>query len=148
MPEPTTTEPPADDATAGTDWKAEARKWEARARANHAAVDELAALKKTSAEEAEAHAKALKDAQDRIAGYEHRDQVHGWKQAAAKAAGVPLDALRGDTEEEITAHAEVLKGLMGSTPVAGGTGISGKAPETATPSAAIQAVRGLFGTNQ
>ena len=148
MPEPTTTETPDDDATTGTDWKAEARKWEARARANHAAVDELAALKKTSAEEAEAHAKALKDAQDRIAGYEHRDQVHGWKQAAAKAAGVPLDALRGDTEEEITAHAEVLKGLMGSAPVAGGTGISGKAPETATPSAAIQAVRGLFGTNQ
>lgn len=95
---------------------------------------------------AEANSKALKEAQDRIAAYEHRDQVAGWKTAAAKATGVPSEVLRGDTEAEITAHAEALKEVLGRTPVAGGTGISGKAPETGAPNAALQAVRNLFGT--
>lgn len=96
--------------------------------------------------DAEANAAALKKAQDRIAAYEHRDRVTAWKTAAAKASGVPVDALRGDTEEEITSHAEVLKGILSATPVVGGTGISGKAPESGTPNAALQAVRNLFGT--
>ena len=86
------------------------------------------------------NAEALKAAQERIAAYEHRDQVAGWKAAAAKTEGV-----RGDTEEEIAAHAKVLKGILGGAPVAGGTGISGKAPDQGAPNAALQAVRNLFG---
>ena len=91
------------------------------------------------------NAEALKAAQERIAAYEHRDQVAGWKAAAAKTEGVPVEALRGDTEEEIAAHAKVLKGILGGAPVAGGTGISGKAPDQGAPNAALQAVRNLFG---
>ena len=67
------------------------------------------------------NAEALKAAQERIAAYEHRDQVAGWKAAAAKTEGVPVEALRGDTEKEIAAHAKVLKGILGGAPVAGGT---------------------------
>ena len=113
----------------------------ARRAAEKRAADLAAQIK-----DAEANAAALKKAQARIAAYEHRDRVTAWKTAAAKASGVPVDALRGDTEEEITSHAEVLKGILSATPVVGGTGISGKAPESGTPNAALQAVRNLFGT--
>lgn len=113
----------------------------ARRAAEKRAADLAAQIK-----DAEANSKALKEAQDRIAAYEHRDRVTAWKTAAAKATGVPSEVLRGDTEAEITAHAEALKEVLGRTPVAGGTGISGKAPETGAPNAALQAVRNLFGT--
>lgn len=115
-------------------------------RAARREAEKRAAALAAQIKDAEANAAALKKAQDRIAAYEHRDRVTAWKTAAAKASGVPVDALRGDTEEEITSHAEVLKGILSATPVVGGTGISGKAPETGTPNAALQAVRNLFGT--
>lgn len=137
--EPATGDPA--DALGDAGKKALAAERTARRAAEKRAADLAAQIKA-----AEANSKALKEAQDRIAAYEHRDQVAGWKTAAAKATGVPSEVLRGDTEAEITAHAEALKEVLGRTPVAGGTGISGKAPETGAPNAALQAVRNLFGT--
>lgn len=136
--EPATGDPA--DALGDAGKKALAAERTARKAAEKRAADLAAQIKA-----AEANSTALKKAQERIAAYEHRDQVTAWKKAASKASGVPAEALRGDTEEEITSHAEVLKGILGATPVVGGTGISGKAPESGTPNAALQAVRSLFG---
>lgn len=38
-----------------------------------------------------------------------RDQIAEWKREISKETGVPEDVLRGDTEEDIQAHADSLK---------------------------------------
>lgn len=51
------------------------------------------------AETAEKALNDMKTAQQRL----------DWKTKAAKATGIPVDLIRGDSEEEINAHAEALK---------------------------------------
>ncbi|MEV0267714.1 hypothetical protein AB0H43_02980 [Hamadaea sp. NPDC050747] len=57
--DPATATPPAAPPSDPTDWKAEARKWEARAKANNAAADELTAIKDAQKTEAEKVAERL-----------------------------------------------------------------------------------------
>ena len=111
--EPAPVETPAQEST---DWKAEARKWEQRAKENTAAAARLAEIEEASQKQAE----QLAAAQARIAEFEQAAQVASWIQEVAEAAGVPASALRGSTKEEIEAHAETLKALIGrqqETPV-------------------------------
>ena len=102
-------------AKAETDWKAEARKWEARAKENKAKADKYDEAQEAAksdlqkaierAERAEAESKALKDEQ------EHREAV----KAAAARYGVDEDTLlrmSGDVEQ----NAEFLQAKMPKTP--------------------------------
>lgn len=88
--------------------KAEARKWEAQAKANAKAADELATLKAAQLTESEKQAQALADAQARIADYERRDQVNDWKKSISEKRPDLRDLLSGDTEEAIRAHFDAL----------------------------------------
>ena len=94
------------------DWTAEARKWEARAKENKTAAEELAALKAAQMTEAEKAAARLADLESKVKGYETKEQIAAWKADVAKATGVPAQALAGSTKEEIEAHAETLKPLI------------------------------------
>lgn len=101
--------PPAkDDAT---DWKAEARKWEQRAKGNR---DELEALTgKYSALET-----TNGDLNTRISTLENKSDREALLNRISEDTGVPAAALRGDTESELTAHAEQLRQLIApSAPV-------------------------------
>jgi hypothetical protein len=93
-PAPAPTAPPAAPAQEPTDWQAEARKWEKRAKDN-----------KTEADQAKATI-AARNAADALAKV--RDEV-------ATATGVPAAALRGDTKEELEAHAAELKPFIAPT---------------------------------
>lgn len=62
----------------------------------------------------------------------------------ATEAGVPADALRGTSREELTAHAESLKPLITTPLVIPG---QGETPKN-EPSEATAFVRGLFGNDQ
>jgi len=95
-----------------TDWKAEARKWEARAKENKEAAEKLAEIEEASKSEQQKQAEALAAAQARIAEFEQAAQVASWTQEVAEATGVPASALRGSTKEEIEAHATTLKALI------------------------------------
>ncbi|VXB22771.1 hypothetical protein [Citricoccus sp. K5] len=95
-------EAPAQEAT---DWKAEARKWEERSKANKTALDEL--TPKYEAAEAERSTLA-----ERVKEFETKAERSKTVTEVAKDAGVPADALRGNTREELEAHAEVLKALI------------------------------------
>ncbi len=86
-----------------TDWKAMSRKWEARAKENERKAAEFDAMK-AKAEEAEGKAATL----------EHERDVARWREDAAAKAGVPASILRGDTPEEIEAHAKAVKAAMPS----------------------------------
>lgn len=77
----------------GTDWKAEARKWEDRAKANKGAADELEALKAAQMTEQEKAVKAAKDEGRTAALAEAAPHIAQARlEAAAARAGVDLSA--------------------------------------------------------
>lgn len=112
---PVTPEAPAQE-PAGTDWKAEARKWEGLAKASKPAVDELAALKAAQMTDAEKSAARMAELEAKLGDYAAREQAAAWKAEVAQATGVPVAALAGSSLEEIQAHADVLKSLITSQP--------------------------------
>jgi hypothetical protein len=84
----TPAEPPADK----TDWKAEARKHEARAKENKAAADELAALKAANATDAEKAAARAEAAEKRAASLVDRTVKAEVKALATAGFADPSDA--------------------------------------------------------
>lgn len=129
----------------GTDWKAEARKWEDRAKANFAQVkalqDEAAAAKAAQAE--------LEAARTRLAELE---QDNAAKERAllvtqvAQAKGVPADLLTGNTAAELEAHADKILAFTGAQAPERGAVIpkAGYQPEHPKPDEATAFVRTLF----
>lgn len=90
--------------------------------------DALQEANKTELEKA--NDKAAK-AEAELAKYRRQEQVRSWASEVSKETGVPADLLRGNTKEEIQAHAEQLKGFIRpSAPVVNGEG--GKPVVTAT----------------
>lgn len=94
--------------TAVEDWKAHARTWERRAKADHKQLEELTAAingKDTTIEELRSQVAALEA------------QAHQAKLIAAAASeyGVPADLIHGDTEDEIKAFAQRLADWRGTT---------------------------------
>lgn len=92
-----------------TDWKALARKWEERAKANKEAAEELEKLKEAQMSEQEKAAKHTKELEAKLAKYEADRQQHEWCVQVAKKTGVPADLLRGSTLDEVQAHADSIK---------------------------------------
>lgn len=111
--------PPAQE----TDWKAEARKWEQRAKDNTEKAQKFDALEEASKTEAQKQADALAAAQAKVKEYEQRDQLAEWAKEVSTETGVPANLLRGSSKEELAAHAEQLKALITAqaTPPAPGT---------------------------
>lgn len=141
-----------------TDWKSEARKWEKRAKENLAKADANEEAARRLAEIEEQSKSELQKAQERADAAEarlrERDEAEraAQEQAAREAeiaeiaaeiattTGVPAAALRGTTREEIAAHAEALKPLLGKPLVIEG---QEQTPDT-EPSEESAFVRGLF----
>lgn len=121
--------PPSAEAPTETDWQAEAKKWEKRAKSNHAAAQRVPELEKAAArlaeieeaakseeqkraEAAEKQAAEVARLQAKVAEYEAREQIAAWKAEVSEETGVPASVLAGSTREEIAAHAEVIKPLI------------------------------------
>lgn len=94
------------------DWKAEARKWEARAKENKTAAERLAEIEKANLSEVERAKREAEEAKAEAAQYRQREQVAAWKAQVSQETGVPAAALAGSSLEEIQAHAETLKSLI------------------------------------
>ena len=95
-----TPEPKADE----TDWKAEARKWEQRAKENKGAADELTKIR-------EANKTELQKAQERAEAAEQRavaNERRATQTQIASEFGVPLEAIHGDDEAAMRESAERL----------------------------------------
>lgn len=110
---------------------------ESQMKASGETVDKLT----TRAETAEKALNDMKTAQQRL----------DWKNAAAKATGVPVDLIRGDSEEEINAHAEALKTYLStvSKPTAPAVPNPSGTPKTKTgdDNPNMLLLKQLFGTN-
>lgn len=81
------------EAGTGIDWKAEARKWEARAKKSAAAEAELAELKASQMTEAEKAAAHLAEVEAKLAELEAAQQKAADVAEVAKATGVPAGLL-------------------------------------------------------
>lgn len=126
----TTTEPSGEGAAQTPDWESRyneavqhSRTWEARSKENYAQVQSLSAelekLKAAKPDEAVAAAnKRADEAEAQLATYKHDAEVTGWKNAAAKEAGVPAELLAGDTEDAIKASAKALAAWASKRPAA------------------------------
>lgn len=116
----------------GTDWKAEARKWESRAKenlaaakANETAAQRLAEIEESQKTEAQKAQEALEQAQRELA--ETRLQAARAEVAASK--GVPVELLSGGTREELEAAADALIAFRGEPAKGPVIPTQGKTPE-------------------
>lgn len=93
----------------GVDWKAASRKWERQSKENLRRAEEL--MEKIKSKDA-----TVEELRAQVKAFEHAAQVDEWKAQVAADLGVKVEALRGDSLEEITAHAKILKELYPDTP--------------------------------
>ena len=100
-----------------TDWKAEARKWESRAKenltvakANEDAAKRLAEIEEAQKTEAEKAAERLAAAEKRASELEAK----ALRAEVANAKGVPANLLSGSTQEELEASADALLAFKGA----------------------------------
>lgn len=94
-----------------TDWKAEARKWENRAKENLAAAKAHESAAQRLAEIEESQKTEAQKATERLAAAEQRAaelELKANRAEVAAAKGVPADLLTGSTVEELTASADAL----------------------------------------
>lgn len=97
-----------------TDWKIEARKWEARAKENSSAATRLAEIE-------EANKTAEQKAADRLAAAETKAAALELKAARAEVAaekGVPMGLISGSDRAEMEAAADALIAFKAATPAA------------------------------
>lgn len=110
-----------------------------REREKYSDYDEL----KTAAERSQELEAEKTTLAERVAEFEAKEEHSKLVAQVADDAGVPADALRGSTKEELDAHAEVLKSLMKTTgPVIPG---QEKRPNKVEDSEERKAARQLFG---
>jgi len=108
----TETPKPADPAQDTTDWKAESRKWESRAKENSTATQRLAEIEDEKKSDEQ-------KVTDRIAAAEKRAddlEVKATRAEVAAAKGVPAEMLQGSTQAELEASADALIEFKGVTP--------------------------------
>lgn len=127
-------EPPAEtpQAKPEIDWKAEARKWEARAKEykpSHDRLTEIEEANKTELQKAQERAEA---AEKRAQQLESDRQVADWRTQIGKEFGVPAGVLRGTTEDELRSHAQELKALLPDPDARPGAYVSGEGRTTVT----------------
>lgn len=128
---PVPTAPPVEPAPPAqeTDWKAEARKWEERAKANKSAAEKLAEIEEASKTETQKALERAERAEKALAAREATEALASIRADVAQATGVPATALRGTTKEELEAHAAELKPLLaGVSPVIPTQGTTPTAP--------------------
>ena len=104
----------------GTDWKAEARKWESRAKSNFAELEKLRTSSDDSGSTIDELRRKNEELEDRINGF----VLEGVKREVAAECGLSGDAvafLHGSDREALVESAKALKGLIDHS--SGGAGV-------------------------
>lgn len=127
-----------------TDWKSEARKWEARAKSNSDAAKRLEDIENQSKTELQKAAERAEAAERRIQEFESAQQVAKWKSEVSKDTGIPVEALSGSSLEDIAAHAAVLQPLIKPAPKGPRVPNVGDTPSS-TSGEDLETIRHLFG---
>ncbi|AII30081.1 scaffold protein [Propionibacterium phage PHL301M00] len=113
--------------SSGTDWKAEARKWESRAKSNFAELEKLRASDGDAGSMIDELRRKNEELEDRINGF----VLEGVKREVAAECGLSSDAvafLHGGDREALVESAKALKGLIDHNGGAGVRRLAGSAP--------------------
>ena len=112
-----------------------------REREKYADYDDL----KTAAERAQELEAQTQELTAKVAEFESKEEHRKLVADVAETAGVPAGVLKGETKEELEAHAEALKEILQNTtgPVIPG---QEKRPQKIEESDEKKAVKGLFGS--
>lgn len=111
----------------GTDWKAEARKWESRAKSNFAELEKLRASDGDAGSVIDELRRKNEELEDRINGF----VLEGVKREVASEYGLSSDAitfLSGGDKESLAESAKALKGLIDQSGGASVRRLAGSAP--------------------
>lgn len=95
----------------GTDWKAEARKWESRAKSNFAELEKL----RSTGDNSESTIDGLRRKNEELEGRLNELVLEGVKREVATEYGLSADAvafLSGSDRESLAESAKALKGLI------------------------------------
>ena len=117
------------------DWKAEARKWEARAKENKAKADEFEEYKTKTQAELDSYKSRVEKAEGDLVTIQHAHEVSEWCKSVSKETGIPqavLEALKAETLESLKAEAEKLAPYFEKSvapKVASDTGVSNRLKE-------------------
>ncbi|EFT11227.1 hypothetical protein, partial [Cutibacterium acnes] len=109
-----------EESSSGTDWKAEARKWESRAKSNFAELEKLRTSSDDSGSTIDELRRKNEELEDRINGF----VLEGVKREVASEYGLSSDAvafLHGGDREALVESAKALKGLIDQS--GGGAGV-------------------------
>lgn len=115
------------DKPSGTDWKAEARKWESRAKSNFAELEKLRA----SDGDAGSVIDDLRRKNEELEGKVNEFVLEGMKREVAAECGLSGDAvafLHGGDRDALVESAKALKGLIDHSGGAGVRRLAGSAP--------------------
>lgn len=91
------------------------------------AAEELAKIKEANKSDLEKATSRAEKAEEELNALKHEKEINQWVKEVAKETGVPEAALRGETREELMAHAEILKPYFEKSNVY--VGSDGKRPE-------------------
>jgi len=94
-----------------TDWKAEARKWEVRAKENKSAAEKLAEIEEASKSAEQKAAERLAAAESKAAELELKAD----RAEVAAEKGVPVSLISGSNRAEMEASADALIAFKGTT---------------------------------
>lgn len=88
----------------------------------------------------------LDTANAELEGFKAKEQVRTWAQEVSQETGVPADVLRGETKEEMLAHAKSLEKYVNvAAPIVSGDGKSPSKPAaTSTRDMFAQALEGII----
>lgn len=117
------------DKPSGTDWKAEARKWESRAKSNFAELEKL----RVSDGDAGSVIAELRRKNEELEGKVNEFVLEGVKRDVAAECGLSVDAvafLHGRDRDALVESAKALKGLIDHSGGAGVRRLAGSAPVT------------------
>lgn len=109
--EPGTEAPTVEAPAQETDWKAEARKWEDRAKANKSAAEKLAEIEEASKTADQKAAERLALAEKRAVELEQKAD----RAEVAAEKGIPVGLIHGSTRAEMEAAADALIEFRGAT---------------------------------
>lgn len=113
--------------SSGTDWKAEARKWESRAKSNFAELEKL----RSTDDNSESTIDGLRRKNEELESRLNELVLEGVKREVATEHGLSGDAvafLHGSDREALVESAKALKGLIDHSGGAGVRRLAGSAP--------------------
>ena len=138
---------PQDPAREGVDWKAEARKWEARAKSNKEKADLYDQAEEAAKTELQKMTERAEKAEKSLAEAKRAAEMQKARAKVSAEKGVPADLIPDGTEDEMAAYADRLAAFAKPAPAPRIKDPGAHDTHTGSSDGRSEAVRMLFGND-